>query len=195
MSCPPAADSGLTPPMLYREAGQFKASYAEDARIFPIRQDRIGFWVLMLVFGVAVPAARRPVLAQGDPIPVLIFSPAALGLNILTGYAGQLSPRLGGLHGGGAFAAYNFILRIDGMPFLVALVLARADRGGGGHPVRAAQPAHQGLLPGGGDPGGAVLHRLGAGEVSVVLQQLVVRRRHRPGRDHPRLHLRTPESK
>ena len=29
--------------MFYREAGQFKASYAEDARIFPIRQDRIGF--------------------------------------------------------------------------------------------------------------------------------------------------------
>ena len=37
--------------MLYREAGQFKATYAEDSQIFPIRQDRIGFWVLMLVFG------------------------------------------------------------------------------------------------------------------------------------------------
>lgn len=37
--------------MLYREAGQFKASYAEDSQIFPIRQDKIGFWVLMLVFG------------------------------------------------------------------------------------------------------------------------------------------------
>ena len=40
--------------MFYREAGQFKASYAEDARIFPIRQDRIGFWVLMLVLGEAL---------------------------------------------------------------------------------------------------------------------------------------------
>lgn len=41
--------------MLYREAGQFRTSYAEDGRIFPIRQDRIGFALLMLVFGVAVP--------------------------------------------------------------------------------------------------------------------------------------------
>ena len=35
--------------MLYREAGQFKSTYAEDQRIFPIRQDRIAFWLLMLV--------------------------------------------------------------------------------------------------------------------------------------------------
>src|SRR2546426_127554 len=29
--------------MLYREAGQFKSSYAEDQQIFPIRQDGIAF--------------------------------------------------------------------------------------------------------------------------------------------------------
>ena len=28
--------------MLYREAGQFKTSYAADQQIFPILQDRIG---------------------------------------------------------------------------------------------------------------------------------------------------------
>ncbi len=33
--------------MLYREAGQFKTSYIADSQIFPIRQDRIGFAVLM----------------------------------------------------------------------------------------------------------------------------------------------------
>ena len=27
--------------MIYREAGQFKASYEEDQQIFPIRQDRL----------------------------------------------------------------------------------------------------------------------------------------------------------
>jgi branched-chain amino acid transport system permease protein len=42
-------------------------------------------------------------------IPFLIFALAALGLNILTGYAGQLAG-LGRLHGGGAYAAYNFQL-------------------------------------------------------------------------------------
>lgn len=110
--------------MLYREAGQFKASYAEDARIFPIRQDRIGFWVLMLVFGVAVPLLTNEYWLKAILIPVLIFSLAALGLNILTGYAGQLSLGSAAFMAVGAFAAYNFMLRIDGMPFLVALVLA-----------------------------------------------------------------------
>ena len=28
--------------MLYREAGQFKSTYAADSAIMPIRQDRIG---------------------------------------------------------------------------------------------------------------------------------------------------------
>jgi branched-chain amino acid transport system permease protein len=112
--------------MLYREAGQFKASYAEDARIFPIRQDRIGFWVLMLVFGVAVPLLADQYWLKAILIPVLIFSLAALGLNILTGYAGQLSLGSAAFMAVGAFAAYNFILRIDGMPFLVALALSGA---------------------------------------------------------------------
>ncbi len=110
--------------MLYREAGQFKASYAEDSQIFPIRQDKIGFWVLMLVFGVAVPLLANQYWLKAILIPVLIFSLAAIGLNILTGYAGQLSLGSAAFMAVGAFAAYNFILRIEGMPFLVALVLA-----------------------------------------------------------------------
>jgi branched-chain amino acid transport system permease protein len=77
--------------MLYREAGQFKATYAEDSQIFPIRQDKIGFWVLMLAFGVAVPLLTNEYWLKAILIPVLIFSLAAIGLNILTGYAGQLS--------------------------------------------------------------------------------------------------------
>ena len=118
--------------MLYREAGQFKASYAEDARIFPIRQDRIGFWVLMLVLGVAVPLFSNEYWLKAILIPVLIFSLAALGLNILTGYAGQLSLGSAAFMAVGAFAAYNFMLRIDGMPFLLALVLAGLTSAGVG---------------------------------------------------------------
>ena len=77
--------------MFYRENGQFKTSYQADMAIFPIRQDRIGFWVLMLVFGVAVPLLTNEYWLKAILIPVLIFSLAALGLNILTGYVGQLS--------------------------------------------------------------------------------------------------------
>jgi len=109
--------------MLYREAGQFKASYQEDQQIFPIRQDRIGMAVILAFFFLAVPMLASQYWLQAILIPVLIFSLAAIGLNILTGYAGQLSLGSAAFMAVGAFGAYNFILRIDGMPFLVGVLL------------------------------------------------------------------------
>jgi len=46
--------------MFYREAGQFKASYAEDNRIFTIRQDRIGFALILAVAFVVLPLLATP---------------------------------------------------------------------------------------------------------------------------------------
>ena len=109
--------------MFYREAGQFKASYQADARIFPIRQDQIGIALLMGFLFLVVPFIANQYWLQAILIPVLIFGLAALGLNILTGYAGQLSLGSAAFMAVGAFGTYNFMLRIDGMPFLVALVL------------------------------------------------------------------------
>ena len=42
--------------MLYRESGQYKTSYAADMALFPIRQDRIGIAVILLLAFVAIPA-------------------------------------------------------------------------------------------------------------------------------------------
>jgi len=110
--------------MFYREAGQFKSSYAADQRIFPIAQDRVAMALILAVaFGV-VPLTATQYLFEAIFIPFLIFALAAIGLNILTGYAGQLSLGSAGFMAVGAFAAYNFILRIDGMPLLLAFVLA-----------------------------------------------------------------------
>ena len=109
--------------MLYREAGQFKASYEEDQQIFPIAQDRFGVLALIGVFALIVPFVADQYWLKAILVPVLIFSLAAIGLNILTGYAGQLSLGSAAFMAVGAFGAYNFILRIDGMPFLLALVL------------------------------------------------------------------------
>ncbi|MBX3681056.1 branched-chain amino acid ABC transporter permease [Cognatazoarcus halotolerans] len=109
--------------MFYREAGQFKASYQADQQIFPIRQDKIAVWALVLFFAAVVPVIADQYWLKAILIPVLIFSLAALGLNILTGYAGQLSLGSAAFMAVGAFGAYNFMLRIDGMPFLVAIVL------------------------------------------------------------------------
>jgi len=109
--------------MFYREAGQFKDSYAADQQIFPIRQDRLAVLALMLVAAVAVPLVASDYALTAILIPFLIFSLAALGLNILTGYAGQLSLGTAAFMAVGAFAAYNFMLRVDGMPVLGAFAL------------------------------------------------------------------------
>ena len=109
--------------MFYREAGQFKTTYESDSQIFPIRQDRIALGALLLVALVAVSFFASPYMLSAILIPFLIFSLAALGLNILTGYAGQLSLGSAAFMAVGAFASFNFIARIPAMPMLLAFVL------------------------------------------------------------------------
>jgi branched-chain amino acid transport system permease protein len=110
--------------MLYREAGQFRTSYRADMRIFPIVQDRWAMGALLLVAFVAVPLWGNEYLLSALLIPWLILSLATLGLNILTGYAGQLSLGSAGFMAVGAFAAYGFQLRLPQVPLLVAFILA-----------------------------------------------------------------------
>ena len=109
--------------MLYRETGQFKTSYAADQQIFPIRQDRIGVALLLAFAYLVVPAIADQYWFSAILIPFLIFALAALGLNILTGYAGQLSLGSAAFMAVGAFAAYNFMLRVPGMPVIGAFLL------------------------------------------------------------------------
>src|SRR5437660_750469 len=108
--------------MFYREAGQFKTSYQADAAIFPIRQDRITVALFVAVAFIVVPFGATPYVLTAILIPFLILSLAALGLNILTGYAGQLSLGTAAFMAVGAFASYNFMLRVPGMPILLAFV-------------------------------------------------------------------------
>jgi len=109
--------------MLYRENGQFKTSYRGDQQIFPIVQDRIAIGLLLVVAFVAVPLVADAYLLRAILIPFLILALAALGLNILVGYCGQISLGTGAFMAVGAYAAYNFMVRIDGMPLLAALLL------------------------------------------------------------------------
>lgn len=109
--------------MFYREAGQFKTSYAADQQIFPITQDRVGVLLILAIAFLVVPVIFNEYWLKAILIPFLIFSLAALGLNILTGYAGQLSLGSAAFMAVGAFGAYNFMLRIEGMPILLAFAL------------------------------------------------------------------------
>jgi branched-chain amino acid transport system permease protein len=109
--------------MLYRDNGQFKTSYRADEQIFPILQDRVLICALLALVFVAVPLLASEYLLRAILIPFLILSLAAIGLNILVGYCGQISLGTGAFMAVGAYAAYNFIVRIPGMPLVVALLL------------------------------------------------------------------------
>ena len=112
--------------MIYRETGQFKTSYASDQQLFPILQDR-WFVIGFLVFAFAiVPFVASEYLFRAILIPFLILSLAALGLNILTGYCGQVSLGTGGFMAVGAYAAYNFAIRVPDLNLLVVILLAGA---------------------------------------------------------------------
>ena len=109
--------------MFYRENGQFKTSYLADEQIFPIRQDRIAIALLLAFAYVVVPFIAPEYLFRAILIPFLILSLAAIGLNILVGYCGQISLGTGAFMAVGAYAAYNFQVRIDGMPLIASLLL------------------------------------------------------------------------
>jgi branched-chain amino acid transport system permease protein len=110
--------------MLYREAGQFKSSYAQDQQIFPIRQDRVAVTLFLVFAFVVVPLIGDQYWLGALITPFLIFALAALGLNILTGYAGQLSLGTAAFMAVGAFMAYNFVLRMPWLGVIPSFILA-----------------------------------------------------------------------
>ena len=109
--------------MFYRENGQFKTTYSKDQQIFHITQDRVGVLLLIAFAFIGVPMLADEYMLRAILIPFLILSLAALGVNILVGYCGQISLGSGAFMAVGAYAAYNFIVRIDGMPLILAILL------------------------------------------------------------------------
>jgi branched-chain amino acid transport system permease protein len=109
--------------MLYRENGQFKTTYRADQQIFPVRQDRVVIALLLALAFIVVPLTAPEYLFRAILIPFLILSLAAIGLNILVGYCGQISLGTGAFMAVGAYASYNFMVRIEGMPLVPALLL------------------------------------------------------------------------
>ncbi|RVB66583.1 branched-chain amino acid ABC transporter permease, partial [Mesorhizobium sp. M7A.F.Ca.CA.002.04.1.1] len=73
--------------------------------------------VLLLAFAYGVvPLIGSSYLFEAILLPFLALSLAGVGLNILTGYAGQVSLGSAAFMAAGAFAAYNFNLRVEGLP-------------------------------------------------------------------------------
>src|SRR5262245_18586146 len=109
--------------MIYREAGQFKTTYAADQAIFPIPQDRV-FVLALLVAAFCVPLVADEYWLQAVLIPFLIYALAALGLNLLTGYAGQVSLGTGGFMAVGAYSAFKLSSAFPELSIIVVFLLA-----------------------------------------------------------------------
>jgi branched-chain amino acid transport system permease protein len=108
--------------MIYRENGQFKTSYRADQQIFPILQDKLFILGLVAFAFIAVPLLASEYTFRAILTPFLILSLAALGLNILVGYCGQISLGTGAFMAIGAYGAYNLFVRLPGTPLVLALL-------------------------------------------------------------------------
>jgi branched-chain amino acid transport system permease protein len=110
--------------MIFRENGQFKSTYRSDLQMLPILQDRIFMAALIACAFLLVPLLASDYLYLSILIPFLILTLAAIGLNLLVGYCGQISIGHAAFMAVGAYAAYNLVLRVPGLNFLIVLVLA-----------------------------------------------------------------------
>ena len=110
--------------MIYREAGQFKTSYASDQAIFPIVQDRVLVALVIVAAFLVPPLALGEYWLQAVLIPFLIYALAALGLNLLTGYAGQLSLGTGAFMAVGAYSAFKLTTAFPAIPIAAVFLFA-----------------------------------------------------------------------
>ncbi|MGE0314584.1 MAG: branched-chain amino acid ABC transporter permease [Lautropia sp.] len=109
--------------MFYRENGQFKTDYRADQQIFPIVQDRWFVGLLLFVAAVLVPLFADEYLFRAILIPFVILALAAIGLNLLVGYCGQISLGSGAFMAVGAYMAYNAFVRLPGINIVLAFIV------------------------------------------------------------------------
>jgi branched-chain amino acid transport system permease protein len=81
-------------------------------------------WLGLLAAFLVPPLVANDYWLQAILIPFLIYSQAAIGLNLLTGYAGQLSLGTGGFMAVGAYAAFKLTTAFPQVSILVVFVLS-----------------------------------------------------------------------
>ncbi|QTD88061.1 branched-chain amino acid ABC transporter permease [Burkholderia anthina] len=84
---------------------------------------RLGLLLAAVTLFVAIPAWGNDYWLNAILIPFLVLSLAGLGLNLVTGFAGQLSLGTAAFMSVGAYATYNLIVRVPGLPLPVDLLL------------------------------------------------------------------------
>ena len=110
--------------MFYREAGDFKTSYIADSQTFPIAFDRWRYYAVLVVAFLVIPFVINDYWANAVFVPFLIYAIAAIGLNILTGYCGQVSLGTGGFMAVGAYAVYKLTTAFPDINIIIHVILA-----------------------------------------------------------------------
>src|SRR4051812_29837481 len=106
--------------MLFRQAGVFHTNYAADRALFPIAADR---WMIgiLLALGVAAPFLVNSLYLSSYLLPWLVWTAAALGLNLILGWAGQFHLGYAAVMGIGAYATVH--ANKAGIPWEIAILL------------------------------------------------------------------------
>ena len=110
--------------MFYREAGDFSTTYREDSQTFPIKFDRYRYYAVLLIAFAIIPFLLNDYWVNAIFLPFLIYSIAAIGLNILTGYCGQVSLGTGGFMAVGAYATYKLMTAFPEVSMVIHILLA-----------------------------------------------------------------------
>jgi branched-chain amino acid transport system permease protein len=110
--------------MFYRESGDFSTTYPQDSQTFPIRFDRYRYYVVLAVAFLVIPFIINDYWANAVFVPFLIYAIAAIGLNILTGYCGQVSLGTGAFMAVGAYSCYKLMTAFPEISIVIHVILS-----------------------------------------------------------------------
>ncbi|WP_172300048.1 branched-chain amino acid ABC transporter permease [Pseudoruegeria sp. HB172150] len=110
--------------MFYREAGEYRTSYVEDGQTFPIAFDRWRYYLVLAVAFLVIPFVINDYWANAIFLPFLIYAIAAIGLNILVGYCGQVSLGTGGFMAVGAYGCYKLMTAFPEVNIFFHVIIA-----------------------------------------------------------------------
>lgn len=106
--------------MFYRLAGIRHRSYAASRALWPVPMDR-GMVAVLFALAVAAPLLFSNLYLGSYLLPWIIWSTAALGLNLLMGWAGQIHLGYAAVMAIGAYGTIH--LTRAGVPFEIAIIL------------------------------------------------------------------------
>ncbi len=107
--------------MFYRECGNYKDNYASDMAIFPIPLDRWGFIFMLFLAFIIIPLFASEYLVTNIIVPFYCFALSAFGLNVLAGYAGQVSLGHAAFMAVGSYASFILYGRY-GIPLIPSIL-------------------------------------------------------------------------